>query len=80
MRDTLEGRGFSKRGPLSDIKGLFPGILIPTETTENDDLWLKLGGKETHDHLKERVVNVFNKIWEMTVDDDCMFLPSPFTY
>jgi hypothetical protein len=74
LRDTLEGRGFSKRGPLGDIKRLFPGITIPVDTTENDDLWIELGGKETLDHLKERVDSVFNMIWDMAVDDDCMFL------
>jgi hypothetical protein len=74
LRDTFEGRGFSKRGPLGDIKRLFPGITIPAETTENDDLWLQLGGQETLEHLKERVDSVFNKIWDMAVDDDCTFL------
>jgi len=59
---------------LSDIKRLFPGIIIPAETTENDDLWLELGGQETSEHLKERVDGVFSKIWDMTADDDCMFL------
>jgi hypothetical protein len=74
LRDTLEGRGFSKRGPLGDIKRLFPGITIPAETTEDDDLWIEIGGKETLDHLRERVDSVFNKIWDMAVDDDCMSL------
>lgn len=74
LRDTLEGRGFSKRGPLGDIKRLFPGITIPAETTENDDLWIELGGKETLNHLKERVDGIFNKIWDMAVDDDCTLL------
>jgi hypothetical protein len=61
---------------LSDIKRLFPGITIPAETTENDDLWIELGGKETLEHLKERVDGGFNKIWDMAVDDDCTFLYS----
>lgn len=56
---------------MSDIKRLFPGITILVETTENDDLWLELGGKETLEHLKERVDGVFDKIWDMAVDDDC---------
>ena len=56
---------------MGDIKRLFPGITIPAETTENDDLWLELGGKETLEHLKQRVDGVFNKIWDMAVEDDC---------
>lgn len=73
-RDKFEGSGCTKRGPLSDIKRLFPGITIPAETTENDDLWLELGGQETPEHLKERVDGAFNKIWDMSADDDCMSL------
>ena len=59
---------------MSDIKRLFPGITIPAETTENDDLWLELGGQETLEHLKVRVDGAFKKIWDMTTDDDCMSL------
>jgi hypothetical protein len=74
LRDTLATLNFSRRGPLSEIKRLFPGITIPAETTENDDLWLKLGGIETLPQLKERVDGAFDKVWDMAKDDDCTSL------
>ena len=81
LRDTLCGLGFSRRGPLSQIKRIFPGITIPANTTENDDLWLRTGGLETPEQLNKRVKAAFENIWEMSGDDGCAsILPNIGSY
>jgi len=58
------------------IKRLFPGITIPANTTENDDLWLKMNGLETPAQLNKRVKAAFEDIWEISGSDDCASIPS----
>jgi hypothetical protein len=70
----LIGLGYSKRGPLSAVKDLFPNVIISEGTTQEDDLWAKTGGNETEVEAGERVERAFEQVWEMGKDDDCMSL------
>jgi hypothetical protein len=62
---------------LGVIRRLFPGITIPSGTSEIDDLWLQSGGIETIAQMEERVEGAFKGIWNMSVDDECMY---PFSH
>jgi hypothetical protein len=58
---------------LGVIRRLFPGITIPSGTTENDDLWLKIGGNESAAEMNERVEGAFKEIWNTAGEDECMY-------
>jgi hypothetical protein len=64
--------GYSKRGPLSAVKDLFPDVIITEGTTEDDDLWAKTGGNESEEEVGERVESAFEKVWDMAKYDDCL--------
>jgi hypothetical protein len=55
---------------LSDIKRLFPGIIIQEGTTEEDDLWVQNAGMESPDELGNRVESVFKGIWNISADQE----------
>lgn len=64
LRDTLCGQGFSRRGPWSEIKRLFPGIQLHKGSTETDELWENKGGHETWPEVGDRVEHAFGEIWQ----------------
>ena len=64
------GLGYSKRGPLGEIKRLFPEVIISEGITEEDELWAKTGGNESDEEAGKRVESAFKEVWDMANDDD----------
>jgi hypothetical protein len=80
LRGTLIGLGYSKRGPLEEVKALFPEVIISEGITEEDDLWAATGGNESEEEAGIRVESAIKEVWNMAQDDECASLFLEYRY
>ena len=71
LRDYLNGKRFTRRLPLSELKPLFPEIVFDQDIPQEDVLWDTTGGTETHEAFAERIERVFDHVWTRSKGSAC---------
>ena len=71
LRDYLNGKQFTRRLQLSELKPLFPEIVFDQDIPEEDVLWDTTGGTETHEAFEARIKEVFDDVWARSKGSAC---------